>query len=192
MYEQHSRRYHGSDITLDSEETQRSENNIFAPSDESNVAWNDLKKTKIIKQEKLRGKRDKFSVFISSKDSDSDHSRNFNHSSVSESDNTKAIITKMNLNKRKKFTRKRNKIILNFLPNEYDSDFSENINYNSSKESDSDAAVNNTHKSLQRKSSCERKITSNQSWKVVLDGSNSDSSEITTWKTDCQDTSSKN
>ena len=86
----------------------------------------------------------------------------------------------MNLNKRKKFTRKRNKIILNFLPNEYDSDFSENINYNSSKESDSDAAVNNTHKSLQRKSSCERKITSNQSWKVVLDGSNSDSSEITT------------
>ena len=38
VYEQHSRRYHGSDITLDSEETQRSENNIFAPSDESNVA----------------------------------------------------------------------------------------------------------------------------------------------------------
>ena len=187
--EKESGRHHGSDITLDGEETQRSENNIFASSDESNVMFNDLKKTKRIK---LTGSRDKFSVFATSKDSDSDYSRNFSRSSASESDNTEAIITKMKLNKRKKITRKRNKTISNFSSNESDSDFPENINYNSSKESDSDAAVKNTHKSLQRKSMCKRKITSNQSWKVVLDGSNSDSSEITTSKTDCQDASSKN
>ena len=192
MYDQQSHGHRNSDITLDGEQTQQNENNIFASSDKSNVTLNDLKKTKLREKEKLTENRDKFATFDSSSKSDSDCSRNFSNSSASESDNTKTFITKMMLNKRKKFTRKRDKTILTFSPNESDSDFLGNINYNSCKESDSDAIVTNTHKSLYRKSSCKRKKSLNQYWKVVYDGTSSDSSDVTTAKTDSQETSSKN
>ena len=192
MYDQQSHGHRNSDITLDGEQTQQNENNIFASSDKSNVTLNDLKKTKLRKKEKLTENRDKFAAFDSSSKSDSECSRNFSNSSASESDNTKTFITKMMLNKRKKFTRKRDKTILTFSPNESDSDFLGNVNYNSCKESDSDAIVTNTHKSLYRKSSCKRKRSLNQYWKVAYDGTSSDSSDVTTAKTDSQETSSKN
>ena len=185
-----SQRHHDSDITFDGEETQQTEN-IFASSDNSNVKFNDLKKTKLRKQNKLRGNRDKFSVFVSSSESDSGCSGNFNNSLASESDNTKAFITKMKLNKKKKFTRKIDKSVLTFSLKESDSGFPGYINYNSSKESDSDAIVNTTRKSFQRKSSWNRKRTLNQSWKVVDDNPNSDSSEVTKVDIDIQETSSK-
>ena len=190
MYELQSRRHHGIDITLDGEQTQQSENNNLASSDESSVTFNDLKKTKLRKQEKLTGNRDKFAVFDSSSESDSD--RKSCNSSASESDNKKDFISKMKLNKRKKFSRKRDKTILNFSPNEFVLDFPGNVNYNSFKESDSDVLATNTHKPLHRESSCKRKRTLNQYWKVLYDGSSSDSSELSTATTDSQETSSKN
>ena len=98
----------------------------------------------------------------------------------------------MKLNKRKKFSRKRDKTILNFSPNEFVLDFPGNVNYNSFKESDSDVLATNTHKPLHRESSCKRKRTLNQYWKVLYDGSSSDSSELSTATTDSQETSSKN
>ena len=177
MYEQQSRRHHDIDIMLDGEQTQHGENNIFGSKDKSNVLFNDHKKTKLRKQKKLTGNRNRFAVFVSSSESDPDCSKNFSNSSASESDNTKDFITKMKLNKRKKFSRKRDKTILTFSPNKYDLDFKRNVNYNSFKESDSDAVVADTHKTLYGESSCKRKRTLNQYWKVVYDGSSSDSSE---------------
>ena len=177
MYEQQSRRHHDIDITLDGEQTQHGENNIFGSKDKSNVLFNDHTKTKLRKQKKLTGNRNRFAVFVSSSESDPDCSKNFSNSSASESDNTKDFITKMKLNKRKKFSRKRDKTILTFSPNKYDLDFKRNVNYNSFKESDSDAVVADTHKTLYGESSCKRKRTLDQYWKVVYDGSSSDSSE---------------
>ena len=116
-----------------SEQIKQSENKFFSSSG---------KKTKLTKKEKITGNRDKFAVFVSSNESDSDCSRNFSNSTASESDNAKAIIAKMKLNKRKKFTKKRDKTNLTFSPNEYDSPSGNTVMFDDNSLSESENSPN--------------------------------------------------